>query len=80
MIDNIYASVGLCPLCGQGNLVIAVEGSSGANYILCEECYAEWPSPDAITDITKAGRGMYGRSDFLKLSETRGHPWGRFVK
>ena len=74
-----YASVGLCPICGQGRLIIARDDVSGALYVLCEECESEWASPEESHHIEKASQDTHGASTMLEREELRDHPWMKFL-
>jgi hypothetical protein len=77
---NDYASIGVCPLCSQGRLIIARDNASGALYVLCEECESEWTSPEESNDIHAASRNKFGESTLLERNDLANHPWNTFIK
>jgi hypothetical protein len=75
-----YATVGTCPICGQGRLIVARDDSSRELYVLCEECEAEWSSPEVSQSIDAATRDIHGQSTLLECEELLGHPWSAFLR
>jgi formate dehydrogenase maturation protein FdhE len=74
-----YAVIGNCPLCGQGRLIIAKDDTTGALYVLCEECESEWESPGQSRSVDTATRDLHGRSTFLEREALDAHPWKEFL-
>ncbi len=74
------ATIGTCPVCLQGGLVIAKEKKSGIEYVLCEDCESEWRNPYEAADIKYVTRDRFGESRFLSLEEVTDHPWKGFIK
>jgi len=65
------AWVGLCPICSQGRQIISRENATGKLFILCQECDAEWQSPDDLRDSTKSSRYTLGPSTFVTLDRSQ---------
>ncbi len=74
------ASIGTCPICGQGRLLIAREKRTGVCYILCEDCESEWKEPNASNHVISATRDEFGESEFLSREEAAEHSWKGFIK
>ena len=72
--------IGLCPVCNQGRLLIAREKQTGTHFIACEDCEAEWESPNASHDLNRLTRGRFGESEFISLEVALNHPWKEFIK
>jgi hypothetical protein len=77
---NNVAMIGICPVCGQGRLLIAREKRTGIDYIACEDCESEWENPTVSQDLNQLTRGRFGESVFLSLEVTSHHPWKKFLK
>jgi len=81
---TIRYNIGECPVCGQGELVIVKEAldghSNSINFlILCEECDAEWKSPD-ITDENRLPRQRKrGKIINATLNEIKDINWEKHV-
>jgi hypothetical protein len=44
MNTKIY-SVGRCPICGQGDVIIVKEKSSNNLLLICDDCESQWKNP-----------------------------------
>lgn len=77
---NNVAMIGVCPVCNQGRLLIARDKRTGADYVACEDCEAEWEDPTASQNVNQATRGRFGESVFLSIEEVSCHPWKEFIK
>jgi hypothetical protein len=43
-------SIGLCPVCRQGRLFIYKRRTPQSLYLMCEECFCTFDSPEAAKD------------------------------
>ncbi len=43
-------TIGECPVCRQGTLVIAKERSSGNLLVICDDCESQWLEPLAVIE------------------------------
>ena len=64
-----------CRICGQGRVAVARENSTGALFLMCEECESEWESPGDVKAIAKATRDRFGPATFVERGDLVGHPW-----
>lgn len=44
---KIY-SVGRCPICGQGDVLIVKEEKSGNLSLMCDDCESQWENPTIL--------------------------------
>jgi hypothetical protein len=72
-----YACIGNCPVCSQGEVLIARENSSGCLFLWCEECDSEWRSPSDFRarGLEAACRDAFSRCTVLSREELADHPW-----
>lgn len=75
-----YAKVGeTCPCCGQGTQFVSKETASGNLFVSCDDCFAEWETPDKATSCDLATRDKFGSCVYLHSKELIDHPWYRYV-
>ena len=79
MRDKIY-KVGNCPICRQGELEIVQEIHSGKLIICCDECDAEWISPDDALASLKGSRNKFGKTQNATLQEIINLGWDKYLK
>jgi len=71
-----YAKVGeVCPCCGQGSQLIALDKSSGKIFVSCDDCFSEWDSMDKIKSCDLATRGAFGAFAYMLPSDLVSHAW-----
>jgi hypothetical protein len=75
-----YAWIGVCPACSQGRQLIARNNNSGKLFILCEDCYAEWRSPEEARDLDAPAPDTSGPCTMLTREDIADHPWRKFVE
>lgn len=67
-----------CPVCDQGWVNIAKEVVTQKMFVFCDECEAEWESPEKITTDTET-RFSYGRRAIPTLAEIREMQWEQYL-
>ena len=77
--DWEVAVVGACPVCGQGDQWIVCERATGKLYICCQECFAEWESPENLGIDAVHDQEKYGPFSPMRVVDLREHPWFAFV-
>lgn len=80
-MNEIFAVIKeVCPICGQGRLLVAIDDSTDGNlFVLCEDCESEWDSPDVAHDIEMATRDRYKFLKYATIDDLRGTIWGNFL-
>jgi hypothetical protein len=58
--------------------MIAREIASGTIFVICEECYSEWPSPEAIRGPALPWES-FDKYEILSRDEVMRHPWAQFL-
>lgn len=72
-------SIGICPICKQGQLLIEKVLLSKKLIICCDECEAEWTKPeDALLGIN-GSRDKFGKSVNADLSEVSQLGWEQYI-
>lgn len=77
--DLDFAVVGHCSVCGQGRQFVARENSTGALFVYCEECEAEWNSPADASQTQMATHGMYTTCTLVRVNELLDHDWFQYI-
>ena len=77
--DWEIAVVGYCPVCGQGRLWVVRENATGTLYVSCDECFAQWDSPQHIGLADVVYGEKYGPFSPMRVEDLRDHPWFSFV-
>jgi len=67
-----------CPLCNQGWVQIVKEKNTGVLFVYCNECEAEWNSPENIS-IDNAKRDSFGATDVPSMEEIKNKGWSEFL-
>lgn len=68
-------NIGICKICRQGLLEIVKDETTGAIYICCDECEAEWDvTSDALCN-KNGTRGKYGKIVYPSLAEIQRKKW-----
>jgi len=70
----------ICPICGQGRLLVAVDDSMRKDFfVLCEDCESEWDSPDTASDMEMATRDKYKFLKYATVEDVVGSLWEKFI-
>lgn len=72
--------IGTCYACGQGQVFIAKSTAEGRWFVVCEECFTEWPDPESFGARQNATFDKFGRYGLVLREDLSGHPWKRFVE
>ncbi len=71
-----YAVVNeVCPICGQGRVLVAATSGSSESFVFCKDCESEWNHPDEIHDAELATRDRHAFSRYLHPGELMEYPW-----
>jgi hypothetical protein len=76
---NIRYEIGNCYSCTQGRACIAYSNASGEYFIVCEECFTEWPDPGSFHSRKNAAFEAHGRFEYAIPGQMSNHPWRGFV-
>lgn len=74
-------SVGRCPICGQGDVIVVKERSSNDLLLICDDCESQWINPEALfsgSDPIKDER--HDLDDNVSDKEINEVGWGKYVK
>lgn len=52
MLQNI--SFGLCPVCGQGELIAVINPPTTRILLMCDDCESQWESPETAKSYENA--------------------------
>ena len=74
-----YKQISSCPICRQGMVEIVKECSTGILFLLCDECEAEWDSPEDIGVYGKGSRQKYGRVTAPTECEISDRDWTEYI-
>lgn len=75
-----YAVVNeICPICGQGRILVAIEKDNKRLFVMCEDCESEWDGPSESYTASLASRDRHTFSHYVDVEEMMGHPWQSFV-
>jgi len=74
---NYY--IGQCQFCKQGLLEIVKEENSGIYFIYCDECEAEWATPDHALNRHNGSRFKYGAVTEVTFEEVSALGWNPFI-
>lgn len=74
-MNETYASVGYCPVCGQGRQFVMRDEQTGQLFVCCEDCEAEWSTPEAAKSSSLAARNQHTHASFVTMDELTGHEW-----
>ena len=72
---NPKFGIGICYACSQGRACIAQFLSEGKPFIVCEECFTEWPDPDSFFKMRNASFEKFGRFEYIGKDKANSHPW-----
>ncbi len=69
-----------CPICGQGQLLIAIAESIPKDFfILCEDCESEWSSIEDVDDIEMATRDTHKFLRYANIEDLASHLWQKLI-
>ena len=71
--------IGFCYSCHQGNVYICKTTASGKQFLICEECDAEWASPEDFQKKNMSKQSDDGPYEPLAKDEIIDHKWKSFV-
>jgi hypothetical protein len=71
--------IGTCYACNQGRACIAYSVPSEVPFIVCEECYTEWPDPQSFLAMKNASFEAHGRYEYMDRGRILNHPWKEYV-
>ena len=74
-----HPAIGSCPICGQGILEIVKERSSGRLLICCDECEAEWVTPQDALAGKNGSRNQYGETTAAGYDEIVKAGWEPYL-
>jgi hypothetical protein len=80
MNTNPGFSIGTCYTCSQGRAFIARALRDHTLFIVCEECFTEWPDPESFRNLRNAGFDTHGRFENATREELVNHPWLEYVE
>ncbi len=72
--------VGTFYFCNQGNVYICKSSPSGDIFLMCEECFTDWPTPDDFLKMQSGIRKDLGQCEYLTKAEMQDHPWRPYVQ
>lgn len=78
--ENEYYIISSCPICRQGYVEIVKEQSTGTLFLCCDECEAEWSTPNDIGVYGKGSRQKYGRVTVPMFDEIKERGWDIYIK
>ncbi len=71
-----YAVVNeICPVCGQGRILVAAERGSDSLFVICEDCESEWSEPQKSTNAALVNVSGHSDLRYLEPYELLDHPW-----
>ena len=73
-------TIGSCPICKQGMVMVEKEISSGKMILHCDECEAEWENPEDALKGENGTRFKYGRTADPTYEEILAIGWGKYLK
>lgn len=71
--------IGSCPICKQGMLEILKEKKTGKLFISCDECEAEWKSPQDALSNQGATRFCYDLANSATSQEIEATGWSKYI-
>jgi len=75
-----YAVVNeVCPVCGQGRVLVAAEKDGNSLFVICEDCESEWISPKDSGDTSLASRGSHSFQRYMTSEELFDHEWHSLI-
>jgi hypothetical protein len=77
MNNNSY--IGECVICRQGRLEILKEKETGKLFIYCEECEAEWETPQDALINQNGSCFKYGLAESAPLKDIKKAGWFSYI-
>ncbi|THF72495.1 hypothetical protein [Cohnella fermenti] len=71
--------IGNCWVCSQGWAVIVKEISSQKYFVYCNECEAEWDTPEEFLSRREGSRFKYGVVSEPNDKEVLGIGWDKYI-
>jgi formate dehydrogenase maturation protein FdhE len=71
--------VGVCPVCGQGLVVIVKETHTQHLYLCCDECETEWDNPSSIVEDNCLPFNTYGEYEYPTIEEIKEKEWSDYI-
>jgi len=73
--------IGICKVCNYGMLEILYNFKIGKCSIMCDECLAEWNSPEEALDNINGFRKSYPKAEARRatLEEVANAKWEKYV-
>ena len=68
----------LCPVCGQGRLFVCRRCDTGVLFLLCEECFCRFDSPDDAVDGANCREGFGVASDRADAAAIAAGGWSGY--
>jgi hypothetical protein len=74
-------SIGRCPICGQGDVIVVKERSSDDLLLICDDCESQWENPEILFS---GGEPMQEEKsnldDLVSDDEIKLAGWEKYVK
>lgn len=80
MFSNYKYKVSCCPICNQGIVAIVKEEKSELLYLCCDECMAEWTTPEDVGVYGKGSRLKFGKSIEPTIEDIRASGWDKYIQ
>jgi len=79
MNDEYKYKIGVCEVCKQGCLEIVKEHGTDTLFIYCNECEAEWKTPEEAIQNKNGSRFKYGKVIEPTYDEINAINWGKYI-
>lgn len=80
MFNEYKYKAAWCPVCKQGCIEFVKEEKTGLLFLLCDECEAEWTTPEDIGVQGKGSRCKFGKVIEPTEEEILSKGWGKYIK
>jgi len=77
---NIAYNIGVCPICGQGLLVVARSLDVSEMLVICDDCESQWSDPEAALAGASPLIKEFVRVENATMEEIEKKGWGDYVK
>jgi len=67
-----------CPVCNQGRLFVEVRKDTKALFLVCEECYRAWNTPEQVSADHGAFLALGDDSDFASAEDIEEGGWFKY--